>query len=263
MRPSLRGTRLRPVGHLAVADSFGRLPRLGRAPTGKLGGAVVEFARTLHAQIGDPELSVTLRGSLARGGLSPADVDLMLISPEPRELPPMDLLPALPLPVEAGFVPLSLFNDPVRGAWPRFALAHSSWTLAGPDRLADLPPPRMGSVVIAHLRGVRRWWPRHPEDWASSLADRRLINGWLAKRIIRSLAEGEMATCGVYSRDVWPCLQMATLAFPTHSTLLTTIAEQAVYPSGQPNARARLLTARTLLERAYAKHLHRPLRLPR
>lgn len=262
MALSLRGTRLRPLGHLARADSSGRLPRLGYAPSGKLGDAVTDFARVLHAQIGDPELSVVLRGSLARGGRSPADIDLMLISPQPLDLPPLDTLPALPLPVEAGPVPLDRFKDPVRGAWPRFALAHSGWTLAGPDRLADLPPPRMGPVVIAHLRGVRRWWPRHPEDWASSLAERRLINGWLAKRIIRSLAEGEMARRGVYSRDVWPCLQVASLAFPTQSALLTDIAEQAVHASGQPAKRARLLAARSLLEQAYARHLHHPLRLP-
>lgn len=258
----LRGTRLRPLGRLARADGSGRPARLGQAPTGPLGDAVTEFAQTLHARIGDPELSIVLRGPLARGGRSPADIDLMPMSPQPPELPPLDSLPTLPLPVEAGLVPLGRFSDPVRGAWPRFTLAHTGWTLAGPDRLTDLRPPRMGLVVIAHLRGVRRWWPRHPEDWASSVAERRLIGGWLAKPIIRALAEGEMAHRGVYSRDVWPCLQVASLALPVRSALLTDIAEQAVHPSGQPVSRARMLAARPLLEQAYARHLHRPLNLP-
>jgi len=263
MRLNLRGSRLRPIGHLARANSAGQLPRLGCAPVGRLGNLVINFAEALHAQIGDPELSVVLRGSLARGGKSPADIDLMLISPEPPTLPSLDTLPPLPLPVEAGIVPLMRFQDTVLGSWPRFALAHSGWTITGPDVLRDLPSPRVGSVIIAHLRGVKRWWPRHPEDWASNMSTRRLINGWLAKRIIRSLAEGEMARRGVYSRDIWPCLQIANRAFPAHAALLTDIAEQAVFPSGKFMCRARLLTARPLLERAYARHLHKPLKLPR
>ena len=260
--PRLRGTSLRPIGHLVRADSADRLPRLGRAPAGQLGVAVIEFAGALHARVGDPNLSVVLRGSLARGGRSPADIDLMLISPRPPTLPPLETLPPLPLPVEAGLVPLQRLRDPARGAWPRFSLAHAGWTLAGPDRLADLPAPRMGPVVIAHLRSVHRWWPCHPVDWASSLSERRLINSWLAKRILRSLAGGEMARRSVYSRDVWPCLHVACLAFPAQAALLTDIAEQVVHPSGRHTDRARLLAARPLLERAYARHLRRPLRLP-
>ena len=261
--PRLRGTRLRRIGHLARADSAGRLPRLGRAPEGPMGASVHRFAEALHARIGDPDLSVVLRGSLARGSSSAADVDLMLITPDPPELPPLDMLPPLPLPVEASLVPLDRFDNPDRGAWPRFSLAHAGWTLAGPDRLTELPAPCMGPVVIAHLRGVRRWWPCHPEDWASSLGERRLINGWLAKRILRSLAEGEMLRRGVYSRDVWPCLQLACLAFPASVDLLTQVAEEIVRPTGTPAARARLLAARPLLEWAHARHLRRRIALPR
>lgn len=141
-------------------------------------------------------------------------------------------------------------------------LAHCGWTLAGPDRLRVLPQPRIGPVVIAHLRGVRRWWPRHPEDWACARAERRLINGWLAKRLLRSLAEGEMLRRGLYSRDIWPCLQIACRAFPNQGALSTDIAETAVAPGGDFSARARLLEARPLLERAHAIHLRQCLRLP-
>ena len=95
------------------------------------------------------------------------------------------------------------------------------------------------------------------------MAERRLIDGWLAKRILRSLAEGEMMRRGVYSRDVWPCLRIASLAYPTHVALLTDIAGQIVHPSGRPGDHARLLAARPLLEQAYARHFHRPLTLPR
>ncbi|MEM7731092.1 MAG: hypothetical protein AAF311_17865 [Pseudomonadota bacterium] len=116
MALSLRGNRLRPFGRLARADGSGRLARRGQAPTGPLGDAVTEFAHALHARIGDPELSIVLRGSLARGGRSPADIDLMLIWPQPPELPRLDTPPALPLPVEAGLVPLGRFSDPMRGA---------------------------------------------------------------------------------------------------------------------------------------------------
>ena len=259
---SLRGRILRPIGHLARANAAGALPRLGCAPVGRLGGIVTDFAKALHARLGDPGLSVVLRGSLARGGRSPADIDLMLISAEPPTLPAIDTLPSLPLPVELVTVPLDRFRDPVIGAWPRFALAHSGWTIAGPDMLSELPEPTVGPVVIAHLRGVRNWWPRHPEDWACNEAERRLINGWLAKRIIRSLAEGEMARRAVYSRDIWPCVQLANSAFPEHSALLIDIAEQAIRPSGKFVDRTRLLSAGPLLERAYAMHLRQPLKLP-
>jgi hypothetical protein len=263
MRLSLRGSRLRPIGHLSRADSAGQLPRLGRAPVGRLGNLVTNFAEALHAQIGDPELSVVLRGSLARGGQSPADIDLILISSKTPTLPALETLPPLPLPVEADLVTLESFQDPLCQTWTRFALAHSGWTIVGPDLLRNLSSPCIGPVVIGHLRGVREWWPCRPEDWASSMSERRLINGWLAKRIIRSLAEGEMVRRNVYSRNIWPCLQLASIAFPAHAALLTYIAEQAIFPSGKFTCRAHLLTARSLLEKAYTRHLHRPLKLPR
>ena len=116
MAPSLRGTRLRPIGRLARADASGRLSRLGRAPAGKLGAAVIIFTRVLHDRVGDPDLSIILRGSLARGSRSSADIDLTLISTQLPTLPPMNTLPPLPLPVEAGLVPLRRFRDPARGA---------------------------------------------------------------------------------------------------------------------------------------------------
>ena len=65
-----------------------------------------------------------------------------------------------------------------------------------------------------------------------------------------------------YSRDIWPCLQIASLAFPKHSLLLTDIAEEAVSLSGSFVNRCRLLEARSLLEQAYALHLCRRIRLP-
>lgn len=259
---SLRDSRLRPLGKLVRANQKGELPRLGCRPGGSMGSIVTEFAKALYSQIGDTELSIVLRGSLARGGKSPADIDLMLISHKRPDLPSLRVLPKLPLEVELGLVPSERFNDPKRGAWPRFALAHSGCTIVGPDYLSDLPEPKMGPVVIAHLRGLRRWWPLHPLDWAASEGERRQINGWLAKRIIRSLAEGEMLRRAVYSRDIWPCLQVASLAFPEHSALLTDIAEQAVFPSGKFVNRSRILEARPLLEQAYALHLHQPIQLP-
>lgn len=259
---SLRDSRLRPLGKLVRANPKGELPRLGSPPVGCMGSIVTEFAKALHSQIGDTELSIVLRGSLARGGRSPADIDLMLISNKRPDLPPLKALPRLPLEVELGLVPAERFNDPKRGAWPRFALAHSGCTIVGPDYLSGLPEPKMGPVVIAHLRGLRRWWPLHPLDWSSFEREKRQINGWLAKRIIRSLAEGEMLRRGVYSRDIWPCLQIASLAFPKDTILLTDIAELAVFPSGKFSSRARLLEARPLLERAQALHLRQPIRLP-
>lgn len=262
MGPSLRDSRLRPLGKLVRPNHSGALPRLGFSPVGRMGRLVIEFAKALHSQIGDAELSIVLRGSLARGGMSPADIDLMLISHKRPDLPSLKALPKLPLEVELGLVPLKRFNDPKRGAWPRFALAHSGCTIVGPDYLSGLPEPKMGPVVIAHLRGLRWWWPLHPLDWASSEGERQQINGWLAKRIIRSLAEGEMLRRGVYSRDIWPCLQIASLAFPKDTILLTHIAELAVFPSGKFSSRSRLLEAKPLLERAHALHLRQSIKLP-
>lgn len=259
---SLQNSRLRPLGKLVRANQKGKLPRLGSPPVGRMGSLITEFAKALYSQIGDTELSIVLRGSLARGGRSPADIDLMLISHKRPNLPSLKALPQLPLEVELGLVPSERFNDPKSGAWPRFALGHSGFTIVGPDYLSDLPEPKMGPVVIAHLRGLRRWWPLQPLDWSSSEGERRQINGWFAKRIIRSLAEGEMLRRGVYSRDIWPCLQIASLAFPKHTVLLTDIAEQAVFPSGKFSNRSRLLEARPLLERAHALHLRRSIRLP-
>lgn len=259
---SLRDSRLRPLGKLVRANQKGELPRLGAPPVGRMGRVVTEFAKALHSQVGDTELSIVLRGSLARGGKSPADIDLMLISHKWPNLPSLKALPELPLEVEVGLVPLERFNDPKRGAWPRFALAHNGCTIAGPDYISALPEPKMGPVVIAHLRGLRRWWPLHPLDWTSSERERRQINGWFAKRIIRSLAEGEMLRRGVYSRDIWPCLQIASVAFPKNTRLLTDIAEQAVFPSGKFSSRSLLLEARPLLERAHTRHIRRSIRLP-
>ena len=202
---------MRPIGHLARANAKGEVGTPWPCPpVGRMGRIVTDFAKALHAQIGDAELSIVLRGSLARGGQSPADIDLMLVSHKRPILPSLRVLPRLPLEAELDFIPFERFKHSKHGAWPRFALAHSGWTLVGPDYLCDLPEPKMGPVVIAHLKGLRRWWPFHPLDWASSEAERREINGWLAKRIIRSLAEGEMLRRGVYSRDIWPCLQIAT-----------------------------------------------------
>lgn len=253
---------LRPMGRLSRTDASGHLPRLGRAPMGPLGGQLGAFARALadHLPAG---VSVVLRGSLARGASTAADVDLMLIAPETVAPPPLHRLPPLPLPVEMSVVPTEILLHDCAGAWPRFALAHCGWTLAGPDHLPDLPEPKLDRTAIAHLKGVRRWWPRRPLDWGASMALRRLILQWLAKRILRSLAEGEMVRRGLYSRDIWPCLQVAAHAHPAASTALTRVAEQAVSPNGHPATFARLTrTTRPLLERAYLRHMGRPLQLP-
>lgn len=256
--------RLRPIGTLSRADSSGHLPRLGRPPSGPIGRVAQDFALALHSAMGDAKASVVLRGSLARGASAPADIDLMVITGTDIALPPLESLPPLPLPVEASIVPRATFDGPGgRGAWVRFALAHCGWTLAGPDLLTALPPPRLDRRAIAHLRNVARWWPRQPLDWAVSMAERRLIQQWLAKRILRALAEGEMVRRGLYSRDIWPCLTVAAQSYPTRHAALTDMAEQAIGPSGHWRDVNRMVdAARWPLERAFRRHLRRTLRLP-
>ncbi len=255
---------LRPIGTLSRADAAGHLPRLGRAPSGPIGRSVDDFAKALHSAMGDAGASIVLRGSLARGASAPADIDLMIITGAEITLPPLESLPPLPLPVEANIVPRATFDGPGgRGAWVRFALAHCGWTLAGPDLLTALPPPRLDRTAIAHLRNVARWWPHQPLDWAVSMAERRLIQQWLAKRVLRALAEGEMVRRGLYSRDIWPCLTLAAQAYPTRRAALADIAEQAIAPSGHWRDMARMVdAARRPLELAFLRHLHRTLRLP-
>ncbi|MEM9797946.1 MAG: hypothetical protein AAF919_15750 [Pseudomonadota bacterium] len=256
------GDRLRPLGRLSRADDSGVLPRLGRAPSGPLASAINVFAKDLLARTGTEGVSVILRGSLARGARTAADVDLALVTDGAATRPPFDP-PDLPLPVEISVVTRETLLARPDGAWPRFALAHCGWTLAGPDLLTDLPPPRLGPVAIAHLRNVRRWWPVAPLDWTAALAERRQICEWLGKRMIRALAEGEMVRRNVYSRDIWPCFRIATLAHPRGRAVLRHIALQAVAPDGRPETLSRMtVAARPLLERAYRVHLGRPLRLP-
>ncbi|MEM7766329.1 MAG: hypothetical protein AAF253_02450 [Pseudomonadota bacterium] len=187
----------------------------------------------------------------------------MVITPTATELPDRSDLPPLPLPVEISIVLKDDFLDHPRGGWPRFALAHCGWTLTGSDLLTNLPPPRLGDVAIAHLRNVRRWWPCRPLDWSPSLAMRRLTLQWLAKRIVRALAEGPMVRQGVYSRDIWPCLQIASATYPHAAADLRLVASQAVWPDGAIGTFGEMVRrTRPLLIEAHRRHLHRRLDLP-
>lgn len=226
---------LRPIGRIAFADAQGRLPRLGRPPSGPLGALARRLSDRIAADLGPDLVSVALRGSVARGTDVPgaSDLDLVVVRRASDEEP---ALPPCEVEVEVSAMTLDALLHERPFAWMRFALAHSGWTIAGRDVVAELPEPTLGPHCVAHLKSVERWsaaWPGYLVGDADE-AERRLTCRWLMKRIVRSAFETVMLEIGGYTRDIHPCAEAAAARHPERADRIWRAAELAVAPTGDP-----------------------------
>ena len=223
---------LRPIGKLIHADTLGNLPRIGRMPHATwhpfLDDLVAQF-RKINA---DDTFSVALRGSVARGATTEvaADVDLVVfLDDEAVPFGPVqsNIFPSMP--IEMSLIPRSDFPTHKDWVWMRFALAHGGQTIFGYDHLTKLPEPRLGPHCIAHLRNADRWLKQWQTYWDED-HDYLAICEWLMKRIVRSLFESQLMQMNAYSRDIYPCSQVAVQAFPNLRQAIMSAAELAVSP---------------------------------
>ena len=226
---------LRPIGRIAFADAQGRLPRLGRSPSGPPGALARRLAEGIAADLGPDLVSVALRGSVARGTDVPggSDLDLVVVRRASDEEP---ALPPSGGEVEVSAMTIDALLHEPSFAWMRFALAHSGWTIAGRDVAAALPEPTLGPHCVAHLKGVARWgaaWRGYLAGDADD-AERRLTCRWLMKRIVRSAFETVMLEMGGYTRDIHPCAEAAARRHPEQAERIWRAAELAVAPTGDP-----------------------------
>lgn len=223
---------LLPIGQLVKADSKGVLPRIGRSPDPSWSTTLDDLTKQLCTAMKDRNFSIALRGSVARGASinEAADLDLVILY---DGRPPMavslqsNVSPQLS--IEASYVPLKELEADDTWIWMRFMLAHNGHTIRGPDLLPALPEPRIGPHCYAHLRNADKWLQEWHSFWEQD-EDHHAICEWLMKRIVRSLFESQITRINAFSRDIYPCCQVAMDAFPESRKAIKRAAELAVEP---------------------------------
>ncbi len=221
-----------PIGQLIKANGRGVLPRIGRAPHASWEPIVHDLIDQLGVSFGDTQFSLLTRGSVARGASfnEAADLDLVVVHGGQDALSDRYKSRISPdLKIETSFIPLNEFAENTRWAWMRFMLAHNGHTIAGPDVLADLPEPVLGRHSIAHLHNADKWLTAW-QTYGAQDEDYQAICAWLMKRIVRSLFESQMIRINAFSRDIYPCAEVAMTAFPRQRALILRAAELAVAP---------------------------------
>ncbi|WP_299555557.1 nucleotidyltransferase domain-containing protein [uncultured Tateyamaria sp.] len=183
------------------------------------------------------QVSIALRGSVARGAAvsETADLDLVVLFDDGAVLPDTlrsDVLPNMP--IEKSYVPRREFLTDDKWRWMRFTLAHNGHTIWGTDHLADLPEPHLGAHCYAHLRNADEWLEHWQVFWDRD-KDYHAICMWLMKRIVRSLFESQIMRLNAYSRDIYPCSTVAAEAFPDLGSIILGAAQLAVSPTDNRN----------------------------
>jgi hypothetical protein len=224
---------LLPIGRLVEADSNGVLPRIGRPPHPSWSLILSDLIRQFQEEFTDSDFTIALRGSVARGASVDEAADLDLVVLHDGKLSPIAELQSLEMPelsIETSYVNLKELRTAKKWVWMQFMLAHNGHTIFGSDPLLELPEPRIGPHCYAHLRNADRWL----EDWKSywnSDKDYHAICEWLMKRIVRSFFESQIVRINAFSRDIYPCTQVAMDAFPELRHSIYRAAELAVIPT--------------------------------
>ncbi|MEP6021338.1 MAG: hypothetical protein ABJ251_22935 [Paracoccaceae bacterium] len=223
---------LRPIGQLFEADKNGQLPRIGRPPHSSWKPILGDLKKQIQGSFFDNRCAIVIRGSVARGASidDAADLDLVVLFDRQAALPDQYQSPSKPeLKIETSFIPLADLSTDSRWVWMRFMLAHNGYTIFGPDILTDLPEPTLGPHCFAHLRNADKWLAAWETYWDQD-KDHLAICEWLMKRIVRSLFESQMMRINAFSRDIYPCAEVAMKAFPAQRELILRAAELAVEP---------------------------------
>ncbi|MEP1537849.1 MAG: hypothetical protein ABJQ34_00090 [Paracoccaceae bacterium] len=223
---------LRPIGRLVQADIHGILPRIGRAPHASWHPILKDIADQFKMANANGLFSMAVRGSVARGASvsEAADLDLVLIFDDTAlSIKDIGCNAIQGVPVEISFIPCADFHTHEDWAWMRFTLAHSGYTVFGHDYLPELLEPQIGPHCVAHLRDADRWLRQWEIYWEED-KDYHAICEWLMKRIVRSLFESQLKQLNGYTRDIYPCFQVAVEAFPHLRCAMLKAAELAVSP---------------------------------
>ncbi len=224
---------LMPIGRLIHADKNGVLPRIGCPPHPSWSSVLNDLVWQLQSHCTDNAFSVVLRGSVARGASlnEAADLDLVILYDD--TMPPIQNLQSnvVPtLPIEVSYIERNALKTDAKWVWMRFMLAHNGHTILGPDTLKDLPEPRIGPQCYAHLRDADEWLRDWRLYWDRD-QDYPAICTWLMKRIVRALFESQVTRINAFSRDIYPCAQVAKDAFPHARPAIHKAAELAITPT--------------------------------
>ncbi|WP_298290383.1 hypothetical protein [uncultured Litoreibacter sp.] len=229
---------LRAIGQAHAVRPSGQLPRIATPPTPPWDGYVSQICAAYHQELGADLLSVALRGSTVRATavIGVSDLDLVVVTGRKvMELDPPHIIAAPDLEVEnAMATETELLEDP-RFAWLRFNLAFCGHTVWGKDYVSDLPEPVLDRAAVGHLKSADAWlaqWPKMMQD-APDKQERQRICVWLMKRVVRSLFESVMLKEGAYTRDIYPCADLAARHYPTQRGAIFAAAELVVSPTAE------------------------------
>ncbi len=224
---------LKPIGRLVQADADGILPRIGQPPHPSWSAILGDITEQLGAHMPDQDFALLTRGSVARGASveEAADLDLVILLDDPTRCPASISSAIAPqLKIETSIIARRDFVTDGRYSWMRFVLAHNGHTVFGPDILPDLPEPKLGDHCYAHLRNADKWLAAWEAYWTED-KDYLPICEWMMKRIVRSLFESQITTINAFSRDIYPCAQVAITAFPDQREAILDAASLAVAPT--------------------------------
>lgn len=247
---------LRAIGTAHPVLPGGYLARQGVAPAQPWDGYAKQISTELYRSLGANLLSVALRGSTVRATavIGVSDLDLVVVTKTAvKDVKVPHIIAAPDLEIETALATeAELLRDP-EFAWLRFNLAYCGHTVWGHDFIAELPPPVLDRTALAHVKNVDTWLAQWSEMFAKAPDDkeRRAICVWLMKRVIRSLFESVMLEEGVYSRDIYPCADIAARRYPMLRAEIFAAAELIVTPTASRNEiEAVLMPLRPVLQAA-------------
>ncbi len=227
---------LRAIGQAHPVRPSGQLPRIGMAPTAPWDGYVTQICTAFSQALGHELLSVALRGSTVRATavIGVSDLDMVVVTARKvAEVEVPHIIAAPHLEVEVALATEEeLLNDP-RFAWLRFNLAYCGHTVWGKDHVADLPEPMLDRAAVGHLKSADTWLAQWPSMFAEAAdaRERERICVWLMKRVVRALFESIMREEGAYTRDIYPCADIAARHYPMFRGAIFAAAELVVTPS--------------------------------
>ncbi|MEM9584917.1 MAG: hypothetical protein AAGA08_17525 [Pseudomonadota bacterium] len=230
---------LRAIGQAHRVTASGSLPRLGVAPSPPWDGYTRQITAELCRSLGPNLLSVALRGSTVRATavIGVSDLDLVIVTQKAvMDVAVPHIIAAPDLEVETALATDQQLRSDPAFSWLRHNLTFCGFTVWGHDYLRDLPDPKLDDSAFAHVKAVEKWL----KGWIDMMAaapndkERKAICTWLMKRVVRTLFESIMLEDGSYTRDIYPCADVASRYYPSLRAEIFAAAELAVTPSPDP-----------------------------
>jgi hypothetical protein len=195
-----------------------------------------------YAAANNDMLSLYLRGSVPRGSAvdGASDLDLIAIIREEASKPDVreiryKLLQAFPFCQNIEWIAhrpsdLARITPPQTIPYLVALLKTQALHLWGENFVGHFPPVKPGVNTMFHTFQFEKKWQRYP-SWlgaARTQADIDTLCVWMGKRILRTAFELAAREKPIFTRDIYPCYEVAAAAYPEMKGQLYAVLELTI-----------------------------------